>query len=914
MKFRWIIWILVITFLWIVVSRFTEIEQLAKTLAEGEWQWVGIAALLQGVYYVVYTGLYQSAFYTVEVQSRVVELLPVTFASIFLNVAAPSGGASGAALFVDDAVRRGQSGARTAVGTLLMLAVDFTSFTFVLACGMIYLFLVHDLTTYEVTAAIMLLALTLGLAILLALGLWAPSVLRWLLPWVRNMVNKLGALIKRPNLLSENWAEKNYTEFTEAALAIAAHPERLGRTLGLAFVAHIVDLLSLAALFQAFHQTVSLGVLVAGYAMGVLFWIVSITPQGIGVVEGTMTLVFTSLGVPAERATVIALSFRGLTFWLPLFIGFLLLQRVRSFAAPATERTTNWRLRIKSLENLSYTWDVRVAALLTALMGLINVFSAIMPSMTERLSILQRFSPLEVRHGSHLATTLAGFALLLLAGNLWRRKRIAWLLTMAVLLISTVSHLIKGLDYEESILALVLMLWLLYMRPHFHARSDEPSIKQGIRAVVIGLLFTLCYGLAGFYLLDRNYSINFGFWAALRQTVAMFAEFYDPGLVPITRFGRYFANSIYIVGAITIGYALLMLVRPVLVRQTADTKERQQAKAIVEAYGHSSLARMTLFDDKFYWFSSGGSMVAYALEGRVALALGDPIGPPEDLAASIAGYKAYCSSNDWLPAFYQTAPQSLPAYQEGGFQALCIGHEGIVALKDFTLAGGENKSLRSATNKLIRLGYSTEVIEPPIPDNIYSALQQISDEWLTLMHGSEKRFSLGWFNEDYIKGGRVIVIRGPEDGQITAFANIVPEYQLDEITIDLMRHRSGVEKGSMDFIFVSLFEWAKEKGYSTFNLGLSALSGIGESSKDPAIARALHYVYEHINQFYNFKGLHEFKEKFHPSWSPRYLIYPGPTSLPLVALALIRSDSGDDVIGNYFLRRKHKRDLTPKTV
>ena len=62
---------------------------------------MGIAALLQVVYYLFYTGVYQSAFYTVEVESRVVELLPVTFASIFLNVAAPTGGASGAALFVE---------------------------------------------------------------------------------------------------------------------------------------------------------------------------------------------------------------------------------------------------------------------------------------------------------------------------------------------------------------------------------------------------------------------------------------------------------------------------------------------------------------------------------------------------------------------------------------------------------------------------------------------------------------------------------------------------------------------------------------------------------------------------------------------------------------------------------------------
>jgi len=103
-----------------------------------------------------------------------------------------------------------------------------------------------------------------------------------------------------------------------------------------------------------------------------------------------------------------------------------------------------------------------------------------------------------------------------------------------------------------------------------------------------------------------------------------------------------------------------------------------------------------------------------------------------------------------------------------------------------------------------------------------------------------------------------------------------------------------------------------KKGYSTFNLGLSALSGVGESTEDPAFERALHYVYEHVDQFYNFKGLHEFKEKFHPTWSPRYLIYPNPANLPLVALAMIRADSGDDVISSYFWRRGHVGSLSPQ--
>ncbi len=165
----------------------------------------------------------------------------------------------------------------------------------------------------------------------------------------------------------------------------------------------------------------------------------------------------------------------------------------------------------------------------------------------------------------------------------------------------------------------------------------------------------------------------------------MFTQFYDPGLIPVTHFGRFFAGSIYTVGAVTFGYAGLMLLRPVFVREPATPEERDRARAIVEQYGHSSLARFLLFDDKRYFFSPGGSVIGYALAGRTAVALGDPVGPAEDLLPSLQAFTSLCQRNDWLPVFYQTLPETLEVYKAAGFDALCIGHEGIVNLKTFTL-------------------------------------------------------------------------------------------------------------------------------------------------------------------------------------------------------------------------------------
>lgn len=537
---------------------------------------------------------------------------------------------------------------------------------------------------------------------------------------------------------------------------------------------------------------------------------------------------------------------------------------------------------------------VHIVALLTALMGAINFLSAILPSAQNRMRVLEEYSPLRVTEGGHLTSALSGFALLLLSVSLWRQKRVAWMLTLLLLVISVVAHLVKGLDFEEAALAASLAGLLLYLRDHFHARSDVPSVKQGLLVLLAAFGFTLAYGVIGFYVLDRHFRVTFGAWTALRQTIVMFTQFYDPGLQPITGFGRYFADSIYAVGAVTITYALLMLLRLVLNRKPISPEEREKAWEIVRAHGQTALARYAVLDDKKFFMDVDGILISYVVENRVALVLGDPIGPSDAIPRVLATFNSFCVSNDWIPAFYQVLPQYLDAYQAAGFDPLLLGQEAIVDLCTFTLDGSENKTLRNGYNKLVRNGYHADVLQSPFSPRMLRELDAISHEWLSSRGASEMRFSLGWFDEEYLNTCPILLVRDRE-GFIEAFANIVTEFQNNGAAVDLMRHRAQIESGLMDFLFVSLLMWAKDQKYSTFNLGLSALSGVGEHSDDPVIERALHYIYKNVDRFYNFRGLHAFKEKFHPAWSPRYLMYPNAASLPGISVALFRATYGNDL-------------------
>jgi phosphatidylglycerol lysyltransferase len=120
------------------------------------------------------------------------------------------------------------------------------------------------------------------------------------------------------------------------------------------------------------------------------------------------------------------------------------------------------------------------------------------------------------------------------------------------------------------------------------------------------------------------------------------------------------------------------------------------------------------------------------------------------------------------------------------------------------------------------------------------------------------------------------------DGNPTAFVTLMPEYQKNEITFDLMRRYPEAQAGTMDFLFVSILKWAKEQGFESVSLGTSTFVGLGERQDALRLERIMHTISDHLGRFYSFKSLHFFKNKFGPCWEPRYLACPGKTSLPFV--------------------------------
>jgi glycosyltransferase 2 family protein len=328
---RLLLLLLLVLFTVWIFSRFANLRDLGATLLRANLLWIIVATLLHAGYFGMYAQLYNLNFALTGVKAEFKRILPILFAMLFANAVAPSGGTAGVALFVDNAVRWGESGARTVAGMVLTLVIDLATLIPFVAYALIFLALQGKLFFYDTLSSLFFVAYVILLTGALFLAGWKPGVMRRFLGWAQGLVNRIGARFHRPELLAPDWAEENARDLTHAGRAITSHPRRLAISLAWAFALHLVNLAGLYLLFVAFDQPVRLGTLVAGFSLGIIFWVVSLLPAGLAAVEGIMTLVFTDMGISADKAAAIVLTFRAMNFWLPVIVGFFALRQTSTF-------------------------------------------------------------------------------------------------------------------------------------------------------------------------------------------------------------------------------------------------------------------------------------------------------------------------------------------------------------------------------------------------------------------------------------------------------------------------------------------------------------------------------------------------------------------------------------------------------
>lgn len=254
-------------------------------------------------------------------------IIKLNFTGRVVNVVIPTAGLSQTIIYAEDARKRGESRTK-AVNSVLVTAIsDYTSIALFLILSLIYLYAIDSVIPHVVVPAIIFILLTISVYLLAFFaGKESKGLEKFIIFISKKLERSISIFTKRKLSLAEH-ADKLYKEFKDVNKAIIEDPKDWIIAILYACLQHVLLIFALYFIFISLGITPLIRVLMAGYSVGAVFVVVSPTPSGIGFVEGGMYLVFTNLGIPASIATTAVIIYRGLTFWIPLFIGFILYQR-----------------------------------------------------------------------------------------------------------------------------------------------------------------------------------------------------------------------------------------------------------------------------------------------------------------------------------------------------------------------------------------------------------------------------------------------------------------------------------------------------------------------------------------------------------------------------------------------------------
>jgi uncharacterized protein (TIRG00374 family) len=326
--------LLVMLGIYFILSRFTEVHQIIETLQKGDLRWLALAAVAHLAYSFNIGASFQAIYRLLGLKERVTRLTALAIAANFVVVVAPSAGMGGIALFAADAKTRGHSTGRVTTAAMLFTLYDYVATLIIVLLGLIILFQHNQLNAGEISAALILLLLAIGLGSLLYLGMKSGKKLGQVLAWLGGWVNRILRPFLRRDYLDLSRAHKFGKDAAEGLRQARKAQEGLLLPFALALSTKAFMVTILFLMFLAFQQPFSIGTLIAGFSVGYLFTIVSPTPAGIGFVETAMTLGLNSMRVPLAPAALIVLGYRGFTLWLSILYGMI---AIRWVGKPAEE-------------------------------------------------------------------------------------------------------------------------------------------------------------------------------------------------------------------------------------------------------------------------------------------------------------------------------------------------------------------------------------------------------------------------------------------------------------------------------------------------------------------------------------------------------------------------------------------------
>jgi uncharacterized protein (TIRG00374 family) len=316
-----IFFVILIIFVWAIITHFAQTKQIVSVMAHGRWYWIGLALLCQIFFYPFYAYFLEAVFKVFKVNFVRKKVLPVYMATKFTDVTLPVATVGKVLIFVRYGKKHELSPLGTGIGISFVLLLEMISFLIISIISLGILAFFGQTRGYLIATLLFLFLFVLFVVLfIIKLSIYKQTPGRYFL-WAIKYVARLSG----QGSVEYHQIEKIFLEIGDD---LRRSKDQILPTIGLSIGVHLINMLTFAFIYLAFVGHLNVSAVVAGYIAGLLFTIVSITPQGVGVAEAVMVETLHSFGLDVSSSAVVTLAFRGLLYWLPVFVGFYFFSRL----------------------------------------------------------------------------------------------------------------------------------------------------------------------------------------------------------------------------------------------------------------------------------------------------------------------------------------------------------------------------------------------------------------------------------------------------------------------------------------------------------------------------------------------------------------------------------------------------------
>ncbi|SDI21300.1 lysyl-tRNA synthetase, class 2 [Sinosporangium album] len=493
----------------------------------------------------------------------------------------------------------------------------------------------------------------------------------------------------------------------------------------------------------------------------------------------------------------------------------------------------------------------------------------------------------------------------LLAGAVARRKRVAYWVFVAVVVITLLADAVTVPVYVfipelrpefpaaffiATTVNLVLMTAVLVIMVaaygEFYAKVQHAAFRKALTTVIALLIVSFAIGMGLVTLFPGTLPKDAHLTWVLEKTLggAISFDFHTSGHPP-----QWVGFLIGLISATALLAGAAVLFGSQRALAVLAPREETHIRTLLAEHGErDSLGYFATRRDRAAIFSpSGKAAVSYRVVAGVSLAGGDPIGDLEAWQPAICAFLDQAKAYGWTPAAVGASEEGARAYHRSGLHVLELGDEAVIDIAAFSLGGRGMRAVRQAVNRVERAGYTLRIRRHSAlpPDEMHRVIER-ARAWRDTE--TERGFSMALGRLGDPADGRCVLVEALDaQGGEAAVLSFVP-WGEHGLSLDLMRRDRDADNGLMEFMVAGLAGHAPALGIERISLNFAVFRAVFEEGARMGagpVLRAWRRTLLFCSRWWQLESLYRSSAKYQPIWVPRYLAYGEARDLPKVGFA-----------------------------